>query len=106
MKVERIYSNGRLTVFLGGELDHHGAKQAMKKMDSLIDEYLPQACAVDLSGLTFMDSSGIAVILKVYKRLNETGGKAWVENVPLQPMKVIDAAGIDRIVRVITTVKE
>ena len=103
MKILTSFDNGRLTLFLRGELDHHGAKDSMKKLDKLIDENLPRDCVMDLSGLTFMDSSGIAVILKVYKRMHEMGGKAWVENAPPQPLRVIDASGIDRIVKITTT---
>lgn len=106
MKVLTAVKGGQLTLFLQGELDHHGAKDSMRKINSIIDETLPQDCIIDLSGITFMDSSGIAVILRTYKRLHETGGRAWVENVPPQPMRVIDASGIDRIVRVSTGVKE
>ena len=106
MKISTSYRNGQLTLFLKGELDHHGAKDSMKKIDGLIDEYLPRDSIIDLAGLTFMDSSGIAVILKIYKRMNEMGGRAWVEHVPPQPMRVIDASGIDRIVKISSGAKE
>ena len=100
MKVLSSYSNGRLTLFLQGELDHHEAKNTMKLIEEGIDEYMPRDCALELGSLTFMDSSGIAVILKTYRKLNETGGRAWIENAKNQPLRVIDAAGIDRIVKV------
>ena len=49
-----------------------------------------------------MDSSGIALVLKVNKLMAETGGRAWVENAKNQPLKVLDASGIDRLLRVST----
>lgn len=55
---------------------------------------------LDMAGLAFMDSSGIAVVLKTYKRMNEIGGRMWVENVPKQPMRVLDASGIERIIKI------
>lgn len=100
MKILSTFRDGRLTLFLNGELDHHSAKGVMKKLDGIIDEYLPRDCVLELSGLSFMDSSGIAVILKVHKRLNEMGGRAWVENPLSQPLRVIDTSGIDRIVKI------
>ncbi|MGI5936730.1 MAG: anti-sigma factor antagonist [Oscillospiraceae bacterium] len=106
MKILSSYKNGRLTLYFKGELDHHSAKKAIDTIDQLIDEYLPRDCVMELSGLTFMDSSGIAVILRVYKRMNEMGGRAWAENPRRQPMRVIDASGIDRIVKISTTMKE
>lgn len=106
MKVLSSFKNNRLTIFLSGELDHHEAKTAMKKIQSLIDDQLPRDCVIDMSGLGFMDSSGIALILRVYKLLNEIGGRAWIENPSAQVSKVIDASGIDRIVTVLTNKEE
>ncbi|MEG0876665.1 MAG: STAS domain-containing protein [Oscillospiraceae bacterium] len=102
MKIYTAYNNGRLTLELAGELDHHDAKSAMKSIDSTIDEYMPHDCVLDLSKLSFMDSSGIAVILRVYKRMNEMGGKAWVENPQGQPLRVLDASGVDRVISIVT----
>ena len=100
MRISTSYSSGRLTIHLAGELDHHGARTAMRTIDGLLDEYLPRDAVLDLSGLTFMDSSGIAVILKADKRMREAGGRATVENPGRQPLRVIDASGIDRLVSV------
>ena len=65
-----------------------------------MDEYLPRDCALNLSGLHFMDSSGIAVIIKVSRRMRTLGGRAWIEDPARQPQRVIDATGIDRLVPV------
>ena len=53
-----------------------------------------------MSGLSFMDSSGIAVIIRVSRRMKNLGGRAWIENPARQPQRVIDASGIDRLVPV------
>lgn len=104
MRILSAYSKGRLRVTLDGELDHHGAKSGMKTIDGLIDEYLPRDCVIDLSKLAFMDSSGIAVILRIHKRMNDMGGKAWVENPAGQPLRVLDASGIDRVIKVFSQI--
>ena len=103
MKILSAWTDGRLTIYLQGELDHHEVKNVMGTIDRLIDEYLPRECAVDLSALSFMDSSGIALILKIHRRLMEMGGSAWVENPVAQPLRVIDASGIDRLVKISLT---
>ena len=100
MRILTGFSDGRLRISPEGELDHHAAKGPMRDIDGIIDEYLPNECIVDMGKLSFMDSSGIAIILRVQKRMNEIGGKAWVENPCGQPLRVIDASGIDRIIRV------
>jgi len=100
MKVLSSYKEGRLTLFLKGELDHHEAAAALRSITRVLDDYLPRDCVVDMDGLTFMDSSGIALILKICRLMSETGGRAWVENARSQPLKVIDASGIDRMVKI------
>ena len=57
---------------------------------------------LDFGALSFMDSSGIALILKISRLMGETGGRAWVENAGRQPLKVIEASGIDRMVPIRT----
>jgi stage II sporulation protein AA (anti-sigma F factor antagonist) len=83
-----------------GELDHHGARQTMVEIIDRIDLNLPRSLVLDMSGLTFMDSSGIAVVLKSYKSMKELGGTMLVVNVPRQAMKVLDASGIQRIISI------
>ena len=105
MKVFSEYASGRLRIFLQGELDHHEAKQSMTLIDGLIEQYMPRECVLDLSKLSFMDSSGIALMLKLYRRMAQNGGRTWVENAAGQPLRVIDASGIERIIK-IAAVKE
>ena len=100
MKVCSEMSEGRLRVKLCGELDHHGAKHAMLEIEELIDVFLPRDLIIDMEKLLFMDSSGIAVVLRSSRRMNEIGGRLWIENVPQQPMRVLDASGIERIVQI------
>ena len=100
MEIHTSFEAGRLTIYLNGELDHHEARYTMHRIEELLDEYIPRDCALNLSGLNFMDSSGIAVIIRVSRRMTALGGRAWVENPARQPQRVLDAAGIERLVPV------
>ncbi len=100
MNVLSSYRDGLLRVYLHGELDHHAVRQSMDAIDRYLDEYLPRTCVLDLSELSFMDSSGIALILRLHRRMQERSGRAWVENAAHQPLRVIDASGIERLVRI------
>lgn len=100
MNIAAAFSAGRLTVSLGGELDQHEAKSAMRSLDELLDEYLPRDLVLELSGLNFMDSSGIALMIRVNRRVRDMGGRMWIENPAKQPKRVIDTAGIDRLIPV------
>ena len=100
MQILSKQKDGRLELRLIGELDHHAAREAMQEIGRIIDLSLPRDCTLDLGGLTFMDSSGIAVVLNTHKRMAEIGGRTTVSNVPHQPMKVLTASGIYRIVEI------
>ena len=100
MNISTAFEAGRLTLFFAGELDHHEARNAMRVIDELLDEYMPRDCALNMAELSFMDSSGIAIIIKVSRSMKIQGGRTWIENPARQPQRVIDASGIDRLVPV------
>ena len=100
MKITAEYGAGRLTIRLAGELDHHSARGGMSEIERLLDEYMPRDVVLDMSGLTFMDSAGIALILKTERRMRASGGRACIWNPARQPLRVLDASGIDRMIPV------
>lgn len=89
-----------MTLRLSGEIDHHRAKELMEGMDRYINTYLPRDLTVDLSGVTFMDSSGIAVLLRAYRRMRELEGALRVSGTPVQAGRVLQAAGLQRMMTI------
>ena len=85
-----------LELYLKGELDHHGAKGLLTKLEREIEASLPSELILDFSGITFMDSAGIAVALRGWQRMRELGGSVVLRHVAPQPKKVLEAAGIGR----------
>ena len=106
MKISFEYAEGTLYIRLAGELDHHTSSETMHQIGMAVDRYLPRNCALDMSQLTFMDSSGIALVLRLEKRMRETGGEIVLVRPRLQPGRVLTASGIDRIVRIKTMESE
>ena len=98
MKIAKRYDNGKLTIFLYGELDHHAARSAMKAISDLIDRELPRRVVLDFGGLSFMDSSGIALILKAKRIMELRFGELWVEHPNRQVLRVLEASGIGELV--------
>ena len=95
MQVKAESVDRRLRLRLYGELDHHAARQLMKSIADELEYALPLEVVLDFSGVTFMDSSGIAVALHTLQRL---GGKMWIANPSQQAKKVFFAAGIQRMI--------
>lgn len=90
----------QLTIALTGEIDHHSAKETMEAVGKKIDTYLPSVCVLDFRDVTFMDSSGIAIVINAVRRMRELDGRVRLQNIPPQPMKVLKAAGIEKITQI------
>ena len=96
------HDDGRcLTLRLMGELDHAAAQTVMPGLEDAVEEYLPRRCVLDLTGVSVMDSTGIAVILKTDRLLRQTGGALALSGVPGQVRRVLDVAGLTKIVPVL-----
>lgn len=93
--------NRILTIQLAGELDHHGARGLMESIDRCIEQNLPAKTVLDLGGLTFMDSSGIAVVMRCRRRMEALQGGLVVVNIPRQAARVLETAGLGRYVNLI-----
>jgi stage II sporulation protein AA (anti-sigma F factor antagonist) len=100
MEINAKSADRNLLLELSGELDHHGARNTLREIELAIDASLPRMLMLDLAGVTFMDSSGIALILRAQQRMQLLDGSLLVCNVPAQAKRVLDAAGIGRLVKI------
>ena len=98
MQLESAYADGCLCVRFTGDLDHHAAKAAYREAEAFIDRFLPRRCVLDFSGVSFMDSSGIAVVLRAKKRMEETDGTLFILDPAPQCARVLRTSGIERYV--------
>lgn len=100
MEIQAKSADRNLLLELHGELDHHGARNALREIELAIEAALPKCMVMDFSGITFMDSSGIALILRAQQKMELLEGIVLVCNVPPQARRVLDAAGISRFVTI------
>ena len=100
MKFTSFLQDGRLTVALTGEIDHHRAKQYILAIAAKIEAYAPIECILDFRDVSFIDSSGIAVVINALRAMHQIGGKLLLDGIGSQPMKVFRAAGIEKIVEI------
>ena len=85
-----------LTVFVEGELDHHSLRGISQEVCERIDLLMPKKLVLDMRGVRFMDSSGIALVLKSLKRMHELSGEVRLRAVPPPARRIFTMAGIDR----------
>ena len=100
MEINAKSVDRNLLLELSGEIDHHSARNAMREMELAVDAALPKKLVLDMTGVTFMDSSGIALILRAQQRMRLLDGSLLVCHVPEQAKRGLDAAGIGRLVTI------
>lgn len=100
MKLTSFLENGRLTVALTGEIDHHTAKRYISAIAGKIEAYNPDVCILDFREVGFMDSSGIAVVINALRAMTQIEGKLILSGICDQPLRVFRASGIDRLVEI------
>ena len=98
MSVICTQENRALTAAISGELDHHAAKSVMAELERRIDAALPRTLTLDLAGVTFTDSSGIAVLLRAWRHMGRLGGTMRVIHTPSQADRVFRAAQLQRLI--------
>ena len=92
--------NNTLTVALTGEIDHQCAKSYIDAIASKIEVYMPMACILDFEQVSFMDSSGIAVVINALRNMTQIEGRLVLTGIGNQPMRVFRASGIDKLVEI------
>lgn len=100
MRFTSFLQDGLLTVELTGEIDHHCAKSYINAISAKIEAYNPQTCVLDFQDVTFMDSSGIAVVINALRSITRIQGKLVLTGLNAQPMKVFRTSGIDKLIEI------
>ena len=71
-----------------------------RKADYEIERYMPRKVVFDFDSVTFMDSSGIGLIIGRYKFTNMLGGKLEVANLTQNVRKIFEMSGILKLIPV------
>lgn len=94
-----IRDGDKLLVGLDGELDHFCAQSVRRDLDNQLHDPTIRHLILDFSGLTFMDSSGIGVILGRYRILRERGGGVSVINMNEHISRIFHMSGMNKVIR-------
>ena len=100
MQFTSFLENGKLTIALSGEIDHHCAKQYIQSIAAKIEAYTPDICVLDFQEVSFVDSSGIAVVINALRNMTQIEGKLVLCGIYDQPMRVFRASGIDKLIEI------
>jgi stage II sporulation protein AA (anti-sigma F factor antagonist) len=99
MAVEINVTGEVVTAYLSGELDHHTAKEMREAIDTAIELNMPTLLILDFKDVTFMDSSGIGLVMGRYRNLQKTGAEFHITGTPPNIYKVFRLAGIEKLAK-------
>ncbi|WLV23487.1 anti-sigma F factor antagonist [Aciduricibacillus chroicocephali] len=88
-----------LVVRLSGELDHHEAEKLRDQWRDMIYENPVKHVLLNLEAVSFMDSSGLGVVLGRYKEVLQLGGEMVVCSVTPPVQRLFEMSGLYKIVR-------
>ncbi len=100
MPVKIISTQQRVTAFLDGEIDHHTAAALRMEIDEAIQRNKPKTLKLDFGDVTFMDSSGIGLVMGRFRTLQPLGGTLVVSNLSPQVYKIMQLAGLEKIAKI------
>lgn len=100
MQVNYSFDENDLYFYLDGELDEHYAKGVKDYLDGVIEGYNGLKSVIfDMSKLSFMDSTGIGILLGRYKRLKKRGVECFIENPTVSVERVLELSGIYEVIK-------
>lgn len=100
LQIEFEQHRRALIVRLKGELDHHTADVVKARMEEAIANGDTYHLVLSLKELTFMDSSGLGIILGRYKQVTSKGGKLVVCHVNSAVTRLFELSGLFKIIAV------
>lgn len=93
-------SGDELTVRISGEIDHHSAVRVRGEIDERIMRLRPKRTVMELSGIEFMDSSGLGLIMGRYQKMRAIGGDLCVRDPNERVVRIFKLAGLERIIKI------
>ena len=89
-----------LSISLSGEIDHHTTADIRHGIDAEIERYKPHRLVLDFGMVTFMDSSGIGLVMGRYRLMEPYGGIIEITNVPPALKRVMQIAGLYKLAQI------
>ena len=105
-KLTYTSEDGILTLKLTGEIDHHSAVGLREEADRLIYLEHPKKLLLDLSGIDFMDSSGLGFIMGRYALVSKLGGTLALLNPNARVSMILSLSALERIIKTERTDKK
>lgn len=95
----KFYEEDKLLVLkITEEIDDHKVQEIRRKADYEMERYMPRKVVFDFDSVTFMDSSGIGLIIGRYKFANMIGAKLEIKNLGQSVKRIFEMSGILKLI--------
>ncbi len=99
MQVQTVADGKTLRVFLHGEIDHCAAPRMREAIDDRTLAYHPCVLQLDFADVSFMDSSGVGLVMGRYRLARTIGCSVEVANLSPRHERIMKLSGLGKIVR-------
>ena len=89
------FKNNVLTAYINGEIDHDSAVKIRSEIDGTTQSLKPKLLCLDFSGVSFMDSSGVGLVMGRYRQMKLLGGALRVINIPDTMYRIFAMSGLE-----------
>ena len=96
MQINVIKKDNDILVKLGGEIDFNTSIDLREKLIGLISS-LPANMIVDMSGVEYIDSSGVATLVEILQALGKKNGKLIIAGLKERVKDVFDLAHLNEV---------
>lgn len=93
--IETEYHNNVLTAYIKGEIDHDSAAKIRSQVDAMAQSLKPRVLCLDFGGVSFMDSSGVGLVMGRYRRMKLLGGGLKVCNYSDNVYRIFAMSGLE-----------
>ena len=100
MQIHYDTSSAELLAMLCGEIDHHSSMLMRAELDAAIYAHMPKTLILNFQNVTFMDSSGIGLIMGRYKIIQPMGGELILQKPSPYISRVLRLAGMERLAKI------
>ncbi len=101
MPVTLKLKKNTLTAFIKGEIDHHTAPEIRENIDdAFVTVENADVLVLDFSNVTFMDSSGVGLVMGRYRLVSGKGKKLEVDNLSPRDYKIMKMSGIEKLAKI------
>ena len=87
-------------ILVSGEIDHHTSKELRVQTESALTQLGGRNIIFGFENVTFMDSSGIGVIMGRYRLVYLLGGEVWAVHTNERMKKILTMSGVTKIIQI------